>query len=588
MKAPAKKRLVKIAKIVAIAAVALPLLLVGCAKIAVEVFKPKPPPFPNFKDRQVVITDAQKISDQLEVYIKDWFDGKVPAQIPARLIPGSVDFKELNHFTLRHADEVAPDRIWSVRTAEEVDLQALHGYFPDPHATYLILPVFAPFGSKVIVEGEFPHCRFFDLQITPSFLPEAYHCGYIGVGEVPIVDADIDPLPGGVNPFRVGADRNATNRSYRVTFDLAIGNPVDLNPQAFKPPGYRAPGNRRVGGAILYQGPWGKDVSGGPGHGKYDIGNIWIRYYAPDKKQSPLAGVPKPKVHYELPDGRAYFIEIDAANSISRMNRTVPAKTTRPHDPRSSNATDGWGKMFGIFRSIVSGIASETKLVDKKYVRRLDKGVAARGEDMPAPGNYEPSATCCTYINYLNRGMSLGRGKIAVLTGTLPTTPHTREGEPLMQAAQARYWSLTGYDQSWPDKDGYCGAAVHSVMDDEIVTDAQHRYVIVFSREEDRPKNATAANGVTWVNWGPTTAQGWTLRWMSVAPEWAFEKTPDEANLDWKTDWASTNYDRSLIGNNSTSGFLGEYQPVVHYLSREQFEQLPSPVSPTAVPEWIK
>ena len=584
MRFPKKKTLLKI---IVITVVAVPLLLVGCVKIAVKVLAPKPPAFPHFQDRNAVIADAQRISDQLEAYIKDWFDGKVPAELPARLIPRGVDTNTFAHFTLRRPEEIDPEKAWPVRAAEQINLGALHGYFPDPHATYLVLPtLFAPFGSKVIIEGEFPHCRFFDIQITPSFLPEAYHCGYIGVGEVPIVDADIDPLPGNVNPFRVGANRNATNRSYRVTFDLALGNPVELNPQAFKPPVYRAPGNHRVGGAILYQGPWGEDKKVGLGLGLWDVGNIWIRYYAPDKSCVPLAGVPRPRIHYELADGRAFFIEVDTSAWITRMNRTAPAKTTRAHDP--GGATEGWGKMFGIYRSIVSGIARTTKLVDQEYVRNLDKGVAARGADMAPPGNYEPSATCCTYINYLTRGMSLGRGKVAVLTGTLPTTPKTRDGEPTMQAAQARYWSLTGCDNSWPQKDGYCGAAVHSIMDDEIITDAQHRYVIVFSREQDRPTNATATNGVTWVNWGPTSGQGWTLRWMSVSPEWAFEKTPHEVNLDWRTDWASTSYDRRLIGENSTNGFFGEFQPVVHYLSREQFEQIGGPVTPASVPAWIK
>jgi hypothetical protein len=572
-------------KIAVIALVALPFLLVGCAKIAIMVFAPKPPPFPFYKDRQAVIAEAQRISDQLEAYIKDWLDGKVPAELPDRLIPVGVDTNALKHFVLRRPDEVSPELAWPMRPAEQIDFKRLHGLFPDPHCTYLVsLALFAPFGSKVVIEGEYPHSRFFDIQITPSFFPEGYHNGYIGIPEVSIVDADIDPLPGNVNPFRVGADRSATNRSYRVTFALAMGNPVALNPQAFKPPVYRAPGNHRVGGAILYRGPWLVDKKFGRDHPTWDLGNIWIRYYAPDKSRGPLAGVPRPRIHYELADGRAFYIEVDASNMVTNLNRTRPAKTTPPHE--AGNSQEGWVKQFGIFRVIVAGIANSTKLVGKDYVRRLDKGVSGRGQDMPPPGNYEPSATCCTYINYLCRGMSLGQGKVGVLTGTLPTTPHTRDGEPTMEAAQARYWSLTGYDQIWRDNDGVVGAAVHSVMDDEIITDARHRYIIVFSREEDRPKNATAENGVTWVNWGPTSEQSWTLRWMSVAPEWTFEKTPDERNLDWRTDWASTNFDHNLIGNNSTNGFLGEYQPIVHYLRREQFEQLGSSVSAADVPPW--
>lgn len=550
--------------------------------MVIRALAPEPPVYPCFTNRHEVIAQARRISSDLESYILDWLDGKVPAVLPDRLIPGGVNFKEFGPFTLRRPEEVDPDRIWCVREAGDIDLNALYGYFPDPHCTYLVLPIYAPFGSRIVVEGEFPHCRFFSLQITPPFHPEVYHCGWIGAAEVPIVDADIEPLPGHVNPFRVGADRTATRRSYRVTFDLAVGNPVELNPGAFEPPFYRAPGNRRVGSAILFQGPWGQPFHDGPGGGQFTIGSLWIRYYAPDKARGPLAGVAKPRVWCELPDGRRYYLEVDGSRWIRRMNRTRPARVTAPVEP--TNLEDGWDKMFGIFRSIVSGIARSTGAWTPEYVRALDKGVAGRGEDLPPPGNYEPSATCCTHINYLTRGMSPGRGKVAVLTGRLPTTPRTRDGEPVMTGGQARYWSLTGYDQSWPEPDGYVGAAVHSIMDDEILTDAEGWYILVFSRPEDRPTNAIPANGVTWVNWGPTSAQSWTLRWLSVAPDWAFEKTPHEHWLDWRTDWASTVYDRRLLGENSTNGLLGHYQPLVHYLSRAEFEKLGGPLRPTDIP----
>ena len=41
-----------------------------------------------------------------------------------------------------------------------------------------------------------------------------------------------------------------------------------------------------------------------------------------------------------------------------------------------------------------------------------------------------------------------------------------------------------------------------------------------------------------------------------------------------------------IIGQNDRTGFLGEYQPVVHYLNREEFEQLAGPVTPERVPVW--
>ena len=559
----------------------------GIVKMVARNYIPRPPSFPCFSDRNAVIAEARTISDRLAAHIKDWMDGKAPAQIPDSLLPAGVDTSVFKDFRLQRYEEIDFDHQWGVRPAETINFQALHGAFPDPHATYVVLPtLFAPFGTKVVLEGEFPHCRFFDIQMTTSFHPEAYRYGGFGVGEVPIVDADIEPLPGNVNPFRVGADRNATRRSFRVTFDLGVGNPAELE-RAFQPPWYRAPGNHRFGGAIQYQGPWGTDKKYGHGRGSWDIGSIWIRYYAPDRAHSPMAGVRPPRVYYELPDGRRYFMAADWSAFAAAVNRPAAAKPTAPAEPLPTHgAQQGWDMQFGIFRAIAGGLARDTGWADQEYVRALDKGVTGRGEDLPPPGNYAASATCCNYINYLLRGMSLGQGKVAVLTGRLPTTPRTRNGEAKMEAAQARYWSLTGYTQGLPDRDGFVGAAVHSIMDDEIVTDAEQRYVLVISRPEDRPRNSKPQNGVTWLEWGPEGRVGWTLRWLSVGPEWSFAKTPHEHNLTWAAGWASKCYDASLLSQNHQRGWLGEYQPVAHYLTTAQFEALGEGLRADDVPAW--
>lgn len=563
--------------------------VLNLSAIARPSWTPNPPAYPSFKDRNAVIREAQQISDKLEAHIKAWLDGKASAEIPPELIPKGVETTMMKSFRLVKPENIAADQQWGIRAAEEINLKATRGYFPDPHATYIVLPsLFAPFGSKVFIEGEFPHARFFDVQITPSFHPEAYRYRAFGVGEVPIVDADIEPLPGNVNPFRVGANRNASNRRYRVTFDLAIGNPAQLNP-AFRPPYYRGAGNNRIGGAILYQGPWGETKPWGHGLGVWDIGQIWIRYYAPDNSKGALGGVPLPKIHYQLPDGRRYYIQADFKEWADRANRRVAARRTFPEDPgQAINASMGWFKNLGIFRVIVTGVALELPWLnlDKQYVRDLDRGVTGRGEDLPPPGNFPISATECDYINYLVRGMALGWGKIAVLTGRLPTTPRTRNGEAVMERGEARYWSLTATDPDLPKKDGFVGAVLHSVMDDEVVTDAQKRYVIVLSRPEDRPGNAIAKNGVTWVNWSPTAKVTWTVRWMTVHPEWDSAISSTVARLGWQADWASKQYNPALIGRNSHQGLLGEYLPRIHYLSKAEFERLGASPRADQIPLW--
>ncbi len=552
---------------------------------------PAVPAFPPFTERCPVIAEGRKISSSLEDYIKRWLDGKAAPEIPPELIPKGTETQVLKSFRLVKPSDVTPEQQWGIRAAESIDFAALRAYFPDPNVTYLVQPsLLAPIGSKVIFEGDFPHARFFDIQVTPSLHPEAVRSGAFGVGEVPIVDADIEPLPGHTNPFRLGADRSAVKRSYKVIYEMAVGNPVTLNPGAFEPPFYRAKGNFRCGGAIQYQGALGRAGAAPPishDRGEWDVGQVWLRYYAPDKAAGKLGGVPLPKITYQLPDGRQYYILADFSAFVERSNKLTPAIPSAPMFGESSDKSVGWGKGMGITRAVYSGIAKGMSwLVAKDYVRALDKATAMRGEDMPPPGNYEPSATSCTYINYLLRGFSKGPGKIVVLTGKLPTTPKTRQSQKVFTGAEARYWSLTGYTTFMVGADGAVGAALQSVMDDEVVTDDQQRYVIAMSAPEDRPTNATELAGVTWINWGPVGDVNWTIRWLSVNPEWHFSGAPSENRLGWNAEYTSKSYDESLLGFNKSTGALGEYQPIVRYLTRAEFEALGSVVTATGVPEW--
>ena len=546
-------------------------------------FAPAPPAYP-YGDAQEVTRQARCISTAFENYVKAWMDGKAPAEIPRQFLPPGTNFKDFSSFRLVRESEIDPQRQWAVRPAHTVDQNQLYGSYPDPHATYLMLPaLYAPFGTKVIIEGEFPHARFFDIQLTPSFDPKNYHYdGAIGVGEVPLVDADIEPLPGHTNPYRVGANRKAEKRGYRVEYTMAIGDPVKLNP-AFRPPHFRGQGNKRIGGAIMFQGPWGAKNSDGHKRGVWDVGQLWLRYYAPDKGTEPLAGVPLPKVTYKLPDGRKYFVEADIKSFLATINRRVALtkdEYTSP-DPKLHETEEyGWFKQTGIFRSIMGGIASGTGWGGKEYVRQLDKGVAGRGEDLPAPNNYEQSATSATYIDYLVRGVSLDKGQIVVLKGKLPTYPATRGGKAVMPKSEVRYWSITGYHVpigldflgTLLGAKNPSGVEVHSVMDDEIKLDANRNYTLVFSRAQDRPVNATRENGVTWVDWGHSGRVSWTLRWLTVGPEWKGPMTPSHEKLGWTGDGIAEGFKESSISKNTHQGALGPYLPVVDYMTKAEFE----------------
>ena len=353
----------------------------------------EPPSYPAYTDRAAVIAEAQKISDDLEAYVKDWLDGKVPAALPARLIPKGVDLTQLKIFRLQRLDELDPAKQWGVRPAfDTIDFNAATGYFPDKNVTYMIPGgFFAPFGSTVVIEGQFPHSRFFDVQIVPPFAPENYYYSSgFGVGEVPILDADIIPEPGSTNPFLPGADRNAAKRDYRLRFTLAIGDALALN-QAMRAPFYRQPGNQRYGTGIVYQGPWAKpDSPDGHKRGVWNTSLIWLRYYGPDKAAGPLGGVPLPRIHYELPDGRPYYISCDYSAYFAQANITKPIQATDPVEPTlvsGNSEASGWDHQFSIFRSIFTGVARNSTLRDRRWVRDFDLGVSGHDETAPAPNN---------------------------------------------------------------------------------------------------------------------------------------------------------------------------------------------------------
>jgi hypothetical protein len=47
-----------------------------------------------------------------------------------------------------------------------------------------------------------------------------------------------------------------------------------------------------------------------------------------------------------------------------------------------------------------------------------------------------------------------------------------------------------------------------------------------------------------------------------------------------------TQYDARILATNNQKGFLGEYQPIVHYLTKAEFEALGNNLNPKNIPIW--
>lgn len=531
---------------------------------------------------------ARQLSERLENYIRSWYYGDADAKLPDGLLPPSIDNEKNKDWTLLRPEEVNPEDQWMLIPAREIpdDFSALYGNSIDTHATFSKLVFVAPLDSQLLIEGDFPHSRFMDYQITAPFNPKLPAGGNLGPMEVPIVDVDIKPDPGHTNPFLTGANRNATKRHYHLIFDLKAGNSMDLNPEVMKTHAFRGPGNKRVGGPFGSSGPYF--------NGSIGPAVLWFRYYAPDKAVGPLGGVSLPKALLRLSTGETFWLQPDSSLAIRRWAATPPGAYTPPEEPwRSFGPKLGWFKIFDLYllRAELYGYSWSHWTPDwiqgmvKKRIRADIECYLSRGPQMPPPGNYEPSATACTYNSYLSRLLQLGPQKVNTITGRLPTTPKTRNGETTMEKAQARYWSIC-HEGSGEDKK-YHNLVYGCLMDDEITVNDQNDYIIVYSRPEDRPANARPECGVTWQEFGPESRQGSTIRWMSVAPDHFMEEySPHIHNIPWQTGaWSQDNYDKTLVGENKP-GVMGPYHPVIHYLTKEEFEALDCPVDSKNIPQW--
>ena len=581
-------------------AMASTLLLGSCASAIVDTLLPDPPPYPDYQSEAAVLDEARQQSAELEAHILAWLDGRGPARIPEELLPDGMEMLDLP-YTLVRPEDVRPEDQLIVRPADyRLNQNALRGLYPDPHATYIVGgAVVAPLGHKMVIEGEFPYARFFDIQMSPPTDPAAYYYAkQFGAPEVPIVDVDIDPAPGSINPFRPGANRYAPNRSYRVEFEMVAGKGLAVEP-AYREPLHRARGNRRKASSWQFQGPLGyRKIITGHGRGAWDDGTLWIRYYAPDNPNGgpvdPLAGVPLPRVHWETPDGRRYWIMAENAHREERriINATHRAIRSNPEKPSSANGpAQGWWRENGIFEAGMQGIftsVGKTSPADLRQGADLVRGLTARGAELPGAGSVMSSNSRVPYISYMSRGINLERDHVAVLTGRLPRHPRTLGGNPRVETGQVRYMSVTLYPEpDWLNTESF-GIPHASVMDENIVTDAQGRYMIVYSRAGERPRNAVPQAGATWQDFGPSGKGGFNIRWMTVGPEWRDASiVPDSQNISYgQATVFSPAYDRSLIGVNGQSRLMGDYAPTVHYMSRETFERLGESIKDSPTPIW--
>lgn len=462
-------------------------------------------------------------------------------------------------------------------------------YGEDLHVSYFwwSYPKPLPEGTRILIDGDFPHARSMNFQINPPWDPEFpdWRTGE-GAPEISMLDEDIAPDEGHVNPFLENADRRAPRRHFHVTFELRSGNPVALNPQAGVPP-YRAPGNTRMGGPRS-----GKDGDQGP--------YIWYRIYAPDNFD-PFGGVSLPLVRIQKPGEEPatappvaglwynfrqepqYMVEPYSEqenpcleNGMTAKDLSLKQKRSRlVHELLDRAATDKaidfgerfkgedgsliYYKLFGHprFTCVMTRGLTMARLI----CPRLDARRYNRGPEKPPPGNDEHTNGYHVHNTYLISPASLKPGEVLLVRGRAPATPRTLAGDSKMgSSAQLRYWSLClNYG-----KPGLL--TVNCLMDENVVTDSAGRFTIVLSTDADRPANARPECGITWLRWStPYSYLVW--RYQSTGAK-TWEHAPQLVPWE-KGDISLDSFDPNAVRN-----VMGEYFPDTHFVSRQQVESL--------------
>jgi hypothetical protein len=189
---------------------------------------------------------------------------------------------------------------------------------------------------------------------------------------------------------------------------------------------------------------------------------LMYRVYVPQNPAEPAGSVPLPQITVQSTEGATIetygacgssAIELGGQLNEEIANSNWPAGAPTPEIPEATNPPT-WGRAF------------LSKLI----------GVYANQQNA-----------------YLKATISRQYGGVVVIHGKAPTFANTRAGQPPYAKRQVRYWSIC--QNSDTTRVISCAADYQAAL-------TQGYYTYVISDPDQRPSNATAANGVTWLPWG--------------------------------------------------------------------------------------
>ncbi len=338
--------------------------------------------------------------------------------------------------------------------------------YPDASANYWGAAYTLPAGATLELHGEYPHARYASV--------ESYNA--LGVPTDALVDYQITPDRGSSNPFRAGVRRDVTRRSFTITLRDA-SPPVPLSPDQRSG---EAPRN------FVYTKPAG-DTSG--------LHMLLWRVYVPDRGRDLRGGVALPRPVLRLANGTVQTGQ-QLCRTLTTQVRRIPDISALLVPATQYNAMRYQPGVPPYFP------AQKRPLWRVQYNRAYLLALYAGPSYHPVIPNPTKAGQSGFFPNidnqYARAAINRKLGKVVAFRGVLPTTPRTVGGGRYMaQGTQLRYASFCMNESVLTTRVMDC------VYDEQIPLHAGRRYVVVTSRAQDRPRNATAACGVAWLPWSP-------------------------------------------------------------------------------------
>lgn len=404
------------------------------------------------------------------------------------------------------------------------DDYAIENQIPDIGNTFSTAWFAIPAGASLVLRGDFPHMRHW------SFVTYSVD----GVPRDALNDLDIEPDAGSSNPFRVGVRRDVQPRRY--TIRVVNGHPP-------------AAGQPRPANTVYTLAEPGVPTG------------MHMRNYVPDRSIDWTGGVGVPKVELQQADGKVLAeAEACAATDTPKRGKQSPITVSprlwlalnslpwRPGDRTPARDFD---------------VTTMEKFYNREHLmlRTFFPALPSDGLAVEKGGFWSNPVT-----RYGFTYLSQRYGKVYVVRGRMPRTPHTWEGsaEPLDAQADMRYWSLC--TSTAPP----IGNTVDCVHDENLrgVIDAGGHFNVVVSRSADRPSNAHERCGVQWIEYGNGDGiPGGSPDFGAVVNRHTL------VNPGFRHSW----FDVKALGSEAQA--MGDYLPqVINLREKARFEALGCPV----------